>query len=151
MIAVAGVDMAAWDALAKAAGVPLCMLLGGSIGPAPAYNSNGLWLRSRAELMVTPGLRDEGRFPGSQPGVAVRRLADDIATPPTGRFAANTVESERSRPKAKPSRILGLTQTQSLAWQGRDGRPYPERRRRRGVAEQRRAFGRPLFMRFRTG
>src|SRR5271155_4068404 len=28
MIAVAGVDMAAWDALARAAGVPLCVLLG---------------------------------------------------------------------------------------------------------------------------
>jgi mandelate racemase len=40
MIAVAGVDMAAWDALARAAGVPLCVLLGGSIGAVPAYNSN---------------------------------------------------------------------------------------------------------------
>jgi mandelate racemase len=28
MIAVAGADMAAWDALARAAGVPLCVLLG---------------------------------------------------------------------------------------------------------------------------
>jgi len=28
MIAVAGLDMAAWDALARAAGVPLCVLLG---------------------------------------------------------------------------------------------------------------------------
>jgi mandelate racemase len=46
MIAVAGLDMAAWDALAKAAGVPLCVLLGGSVGPVNAYNSNGLWLQS---------------------------------------------------------------------------------------------------------
>src|SRR5215469_18846126 len=45
MIAVGGLDMAAWDALARAAGVPLCVLLGGSIGAVPAYNSNGLWLR----------------------------------------------------------------------------------------------------------
>ena len=45
MIAVAGLDMAAWDALAQAAGVPLCLLLGGSGGPVPAYNSNGLWGR----------------------------------------------------------------------------------------------------------
>jgi mandelate racemase len=37
-----GLDMAAWDALARAAGVPLCVLLGGSIGSVPAYNSNGL-------------------------------------------------------------------------------------------------------------
>jgi mandelate racemase len=50
MIAVAGVDMAAWDALARAAGVPLCVLLGGSIGAVPAYNSNGLWLRSPEEV-----------------------------------------------------------------------------------------------------
>ena len=32
-IAVAGLDMAAWDALARAANMPLCVLLGGSIGP----------------------------------------------------------------------------------------------------------------------
>jgi mandelate racemase len=46
MIAVAGLDMAAWDPLAKAADVPLCVLLGGSVGPVKAYNSNGLWLQS---------------------------------------------------------------------------------------------------------
>jgi L-alanine-DL-glutamate epimerase-like enolase superfamily enzyme len=46
IIAVPGLDMAAWDALAKAAGVPLCVLLGGSVGPVNAYNSNGLWLQS---------------------------------------------------------------------------------------------------------
>ena len=45
MIAVSGLDMAAWDALAKARGVPLCVLLGGSVGPVKAYNSNGLWLQ----------------------------------------------------------------------------------------------------------
>jgi mandelate racemase len=50
MIAVAGVDMAAWDALSRAAGVPLCVLLGGSVGAVPAYNSNGLWPRSPTEL-----------------------------------------------------------------------------------------------------
>jgi mandelate racemase len=45
MIAVSGLDMAAWDALARAAEVPLCVLLGGSVGPVKAYNSNGLWLQ----------------------------------------------------------------------------------------------------------
>jgi mandelate racemase len=43
-IAVAGFDMACWDALAKATGVPLVTLLGGTIGPVKAYNSNGLGL-----------------------------------------------------------------------------------------------------------
>ena len=46
MIAASGLDMAAWDALARAAGLPLCVLLGGSVGSVPAYNSNGLWLQS---------------------------------------------------------------------------------------------------------
>ena len=44
MIAASGVDMAAWDALARAADLPLCRMLGGSVGPVKAYNSNGLWL-----------------------------------------------------------------------------------------------------------
>src|SRR5215218_4331873 len=50
MIAVSGLDMAAWDALAQAAGLPLCVLLGGTVGPVRAYNSNGLWLQAPAEV-----------------------------------------------------------------------------------------------------
>jgi mandelate racemase len=81
MIAVSGLDMAAWDALARAAGVPLCVLLGGSIGPVPAYNSNGLWLRAPAELAEEAAeLRDEGGFQGLKLRLGRERLADDIAT-----------------------------------------------------------------------
>jgi mandelate racemase len=40
----AGIDMACWDALAIAAGLPLARLLGGELRPTPAYNSNGLGL-----------------------------------------------------------------------------------------------------------
>jgi mandelate racemase len=36
--------MALWDALAQAAGLPLARLLGGTLEPVPAYNSNGLGL-----------------------------------------------------------------------------------------------------------
>ena len=42
--------MAEWDALAKAAGMPLAVFLGGSLGAVPAYNSNGLWLTDVATL-----------------------------------------------------------------------------------------------------
>jgi mandelate racemase len=38
MIAVAGLDMAAWEALAKAADMPLAEYLGGTVGPVPTYN-----------------------------------------------------------------------------------------------------------------
>ena len=41
-MAVAGIDMAAWDALAVATGVPLATLLGGEARPIPAYNSLGM-------------------------------------------------------------------------------------------------------------
>jgi len=54
-MALSGVDMAAWDALARARDMPLATLLGGRPAPVPAYNSNGLgscrrpkWRRRRA-------------------------------------------------------------------------------------------------------
>src|SRR5260370_7416345 len=40
------VDTAAWDALAKSAGLPLATYLGADLQPVPAYNSNGLGLMS---------------------------------------------------------------------------------------------------------
>jgi mandelate racemase len=81
MIVVAGLDMAAWDALARAAGVPLCVLLGGSIGAVPAYNSNGLWLRSPAEVASEAvELREEGGFQGLKLRLGRERLTDDLAT-----------------------------------------------------------------------
>ena len=50
VLAASGLDVACWDALAKAAGVPLARLLGGTIGPVPAYNSNGLGLAPPSEV-----------------------------------------------------------------------------------------------------
>lgn len=80
MIAVSGVDMAAWDALAKAAGVPLCVLLGGSVGPVKSYNSNGLWLKEPAEVAAEAvELRDEGGFAGLKMRLGRDRVRDDLA------------------------------------------------------------------------
>ena len=65
MIAVSGLDMAAWDALAQAANMPLCVLLGGEVGPVSAYNSNGLWLQEPAAVAAEAlELREEGGFKG---------------------------------------------------------------------------------------
>jgi len=80
MIAVSGVDMAAWDALAKASGVPLCVLLGGSVGSVPAYNSNGLWLKDAGTLADEAcQLRDEGGFRGLKIRLGRERPRDDVA------------------------------------------------------------------------
>ena len=81
MIAVSGLDMAAWDALAKAAGMPLCVLLGGSVGAVKAYNSNGLWLGEPAATAAEAAeLRDEGGFTGLKLRLGRERVADDLAT-----------------------------------------------------------------------
>ena len=81
MIAVSGLDMAAWDALAKAAGVPLCVLLGGTVGPVKSYNSNGLWLRKpEAVAEEAIELRDEGGFTGLKLRLGRERIGEDLAT-----------------------------------------------------------------------
>jgi mandelate racemase len=80
-IAVSGLDMAAWDALAKAAGLPLCVLLGGSIGTVKSYNSNGLWLKEpEAVAAEAIELRDEGGFTGLKLRLGREHMRDDLAT-----------------------------------------------------------------------
>jgi mandelate racemase len=80
MIAVSGLDMAAWDALAKAANMPLAVLLGGSLGSVPAYNSNGLWLSDVGVLEdEARALVAEGGFKGLKLRLGRERLADDLA------------------------------------------------------------------------
>ena len=81
MIAVSGLDMAAWDALAKAAGLPLCSLLGGSVGPVQAYNSNGLWLNA-PEKVASEALQlcDEGEFTALKLRLGRDQPRDDMAT-----------------------------------------------------------------------
>jgi mandelate racemase len=50
LFAMAGIDMAAWDALAQSLRQPLVRLLGGTPKPVPAYNSNGLGLNEISTL-----------------------------------------------------------------------------------------------------
>ena len=79
MIAVAGLDMAEWDALAKAAGLPLAVFLGGSLGAVPAYNSNGLWLTDIATLgREAAALVAEGDFTALKLRLGRDRLPDDL-------------------------------------------------------------------------
>ena len=80
LAAVAGLDIALWDALAKAAGLPLARLLGGTMEPVPAYNSNGLGLIPPAatgdealELLA------EGGFTALKVRVGRDSAADDVA------------------------------------------------------------------------
>ena len=51
-MAIAGLDMALWDALSRAAGLPLARLLGGQPRAIPAYDSYGVVERSADEATL---------------------------------------------------------------------------------------------------
>ena len=78
-MAMAGFDVACWDALAVAAGVPLVKLIGAEPRRIPAYNSCGLG------LMPTAALADEaekllaGGFRAIKLRLGYPTLADDLA------------------------------------------------------------------------
>lgn len=79
MIAVSGLDMALWDARARAAGLPLAVMLGGALGPVPAYNSNGLWLTPLAgHEREAEALAAEGGFDAVKLRLGRDALEDDL-------------------------------------------------------------------------
>jgi mandelate racemase len=80
LIAVSGLDMAAWDALARASELPLCTYLGGSTGPVKAYSSNGLWFGDpEAKGDEALELLAEGDFTAVKLRLGRERPADDLA------------------------------------------------------------------------
>ena len=92
-MALAGFDVACWDALSVAAGLPLASYIGSQPRPIPAYNSNGLGLMSpeqaadEAEALLEQGFRAVklrlGRATAEEDLVVVRavrrRLPDTVA------------------------------------------------------------------------
>jgi len=94
-MAAAGLDVAAWDALARSAGLPLATMLGGAPRPLPAYDSRGLGLALSPEAAAdeAAAMLEEGGFgavklrlgrPDAAADLAVlravrRRLPDHVA------------------------------------------------------------------------
>ncbi|MEP7070601.1 MAG: enolase C-terminal domain-like protein [Usitatibacter sp.] len=78
-MAMAGFDVACWDALAIAAGEPLFALLGGAPRPIRAYNSNGLGLMATDKLAMETDELLEGGFKGVKLRLGYDTLAADIA------------------------------------------------------------------------
>lgn len=79
-IAVSGLDMAAWDALAERPVFRFASFWG-SIGAVKSYNSNGLWLQPPAAVANEAiELMDEGGFTALKLRLGRDRLRDDLAT-----------------------------------------------------------------------
>ena len=79
IIALSGLDMAIWDALAKAANLPLASLLGGSPGPIRAYNTNGMWLIPKEKIAAeAKSLVAQGGFKAIKMRLGRPTLKDDI-------------------------------------------------------------------------
>ncbi|MDX1487042.1 MAG: enolase C-terminal domain-like protein [Acidiferrobacterales bacterium] len=80
LMAVAGFDVACWDALARAAGIPLVTLLGGQPRRVRAYNSNGLGLiEPGAAAREAQALIAEGDFSAVKIRLGRPTLAADLA------------------------------------------------------------------------
>lgn len=78
-IARSAIDMAMWDALGRAANLPLVELLGGSIGRFRAYNSNGLWRHDPNTLGEEAAeLLADGEFTAVKLRLGNEHLADDL-------------------------------------------------------------------------
>jgi mandelate racemase len=79
-LALAGIDMAVWDALATAQGLPLVRVLGGDVQPIRAYNSCGLWIQDPASLAdEAEQLLAEGDFAALKLRLGRPDFADDLA------------------------------------------------------------------------
>ena len=80
MIAVVGPRYGDLGCAGESRRLPLAVLLGGTHGPVPAYNSNGLWLTDVETLArEAEELVAEGGFTGLKLRLGRDRLADDLA------------------------------------------------------------------------
>ena len=78
-MALSALDAALWDALAVAAGMPLAILLGGTLRPLRAYNSCGLGLMSPQAAADEAVRLLEGGFQAVKLRLGYPTLAEDLA------------------------------------------------------------------------
>lgn len=76
-MALAGVDMALWDAQAKARDVPLCTLFGASPRPLRCYDSQGVFVPGRDEGLIEASL--ERGFDAIKVKLGFPTVAEDVA------------------------------------------------------------------------
>lgn len=87
-MALAGLDLALWDAQGKAAGVPVCQLFGAAPRALPCYDSQGLFVPGRDEGLIEASLargfqaiKVKLGFPTVAEDVAALRVVRDMIGP----------------------------------------------------------------------
>ncbi len=122
LIAMAGIDMAMWDALAKSVDLPLVKLLGGTVGPVRAYNTNGLWLIDMDRIAdEASSLVEEGDFTAVKIRLGREHVRDDVKAIAEVRRALGddiTLMSDFNQGQTLTSakRLLHALDDQGLAW-----------------------------------
>ncbi|MEL7132432.1 MAG: enolase C-terminal domain-like protein [Pseudomonadota bacterium] len=76
-MALAGIDLALWDAQGKAADMPVCALLGASPRPLPCYDSQGVFVPGRDEGLIETSL--SRGFQAIKVKLGFPALADDLS------------------------------------------------------------------------
>jgi mandelate racemase len=120
-MALAGIEMACWDAVASALGVPLVVLLGGSLGRVAAYNSTGLGIMppdeaaAEADQLLGEGFRAIkirlGRADANDDLAAVRAVRRRL--PPDGLLMADFNQSLSVSEALRRGRMLD---DEGLCW-----------------------------------
>ena len=77
-VALSAIDMAAWDALAQAQGVPLVKLLGGEVRPVKAYNSCGLGFMGKEKVVAQAVELLEGGFNAMKIRLGYATVREDV-------------------------------------------------------------------------
>lgn len=118
-MAIAAIDMAAWDALARACGLPLCRLLGATSRPTPAYGGigyDGEYQSARAaEAWAKRGMR------GVKAKIGYPTVEEDLAVVRAIRAAvgpevAVMVDYNQSLSVTEAKRRLARLDGEGLGW-----------------------------------
>ncbi|HEY0266708.1 MAG TPA: mandelate racemase/muconate lactonizing enzyme family protein [Rhizomicrobium sp.] len=119
---ISAIDGALWDALGKAAGLPLYRLLGGAKARVPAYHSGGLWLsRSIDELAAEAQSFAAQGFRAMKMRLGSPNPADDIARVRTVRAAIGPAvklmaDANQGQTEAQAIRLGRMLEEFDLTW-----------------------------------
>ncbi len=120
-MALSGIDMAAWDVLAQAAGLPLARFLGGAPRPIPAYNSNGLGIVGSENAGAEAAELVAAGFGAIKLRLGYPDVATDVAAARAvrGAVAADVVvmaDFNQSLTVAEAERRIGHLDDEGLYW-----------------------------------